>query len=78
MTRLLLHRYHHAFSLYSHLFLAVYMSVHVVGLPPSHQPSGIQRYVCDVELLHVWAHGLFVLVPECAGPGPVPAPLSLG
>lgn len=54
------------------------MSVHVVGLPPSHQPSGIQRYVCDVELLHVWAHGLFVLVPECAGPGPVPAPLSLG
>lgn len=77
-TCLLLRRYHHAFSLYSHLFLAVYMLVHVVGLPPSHQPPGIQRAVCDVELLHVWPHGLFVPVPERVGPGTVPAPLSVG
>lgn len=54
------------------------MFVHVVGLPPSHQPPGIQRTVCDAEFLHVGPHGLLVPVPERAGPGAVPAPLSVG
>ena len=34
--------------------------------------------MCDGGLLHRWSHGLSVLVPEFAGPGPVPPTQSVG
>lgn len=71
-------RYYPAFGLHSHLLSAVSMLVHVVGLPPSHQPPGIQRPLRDAELLRVRPHALLVLVPEHAGPGPLPAALAVG
>lgn len=71
-------RHHTSLCLLSHILPAFHRRVHVVGMPPSHQSPGFQCTVCDGGLLHFWSHDLSVLVPEPAGPGPVPPTQSVG
>lgn len=62
-----LRRYHIALGVLLRLLPALHHRVYLVGLPPSHQPPGLQRAVCDGGLVHSGALGVLVLVPEYGG-----------
>lgn len=71
-------RHHTTLCLLSPLLPAFHQRVHVVGMPPSYQSPWFQCTVCNGGLLHFWSPGVFVLVPEPAGPGPVPPTQHVG
>lgn len=71
-------RYYAAFGLLSHLLPPLHRCVHMVGLPSSHQPPGLQRPVCDGGLLHGRSHGVSLCVPVLPVAGRLPPRQPMG